>query len=54
MSGRKAMAPVAVLSESADMAIGSKAPNFSLVDAKTKKFITLMEHTKGSKASLVM
>lgn len=48
------MKPVAVLSESADMAIGTKAPDFSLVDAKTKTTIRLSEHTKGAKASLVM
>ena len=54
MTRRRTVAPVAVLSESYDMAIGTKAPEFALVDAKSNKTITLSEYTKGSKATLIM
>ena len=54
LRGRKRIAPVAVLSESADMALGSQMPDFTLVDATSKKAIRLSEYTKGAKASIVM
>eukprot|EP00195_Chlamydomonas_chlamydogama_P009376 CAMPEP_0202913810 /NCGR_PEP_ID=MMETSP1392-20130828/61537_1 /ASSEMBLY_ACC=CAM_ASM_000868 /TAXON_ID=225041 /ORGANISM="Chlamydomonas chlamydogama, Strain SAG 11-48b" /LENGTH=242 /DNA_ID=CAMNT_0049605221 /DNA_START=62 /DNA_END=790 /DNA_ORIENTATION=- len=53
-SGRGHTQQVRVLSESADMAIGTQAPDFELVEPKTGQKIKLSSFSKGASATLVM
>ncbi len=59
ISGRRAaivrrLQPARVLSESADMAIGTLAPEFELMEPNQGQPLSLYEYVNGANATLVM